>query len=507
MPIRMVDDQEKVEQPEDRGSAGGGNLPGGGSGLLALLPLLFGLFKSKAGLFLLLIGGVLFFAYRSGCMNKILQSADASKYSPSGYEFNKEKFLSTDIYEPTDAGNPVNSVRESVDLSPFAPPIGDQGSQGSCVAWSSAYAAQTILEAASKGVDPNAIKFSPSFMYNQIGLDNCQGSYIERAMAFMTKVGGVPLTKFPYQEDGCDRVPNGNDPIYNEAAQFRIRGFQRLTVDESEEVSIQSVKEHLNKDAPVVIGMLVGDDFTNGMMGKDLYQPANYSMTGKGGHAMCLVGYDDRKYGGAFKIFNSWGKVWGNNGYAWVRYADFQKFTREAYGINPLPKNEAMKNLPLECNIGLVTNEKKYIPLKSKGGNVFQTTAPIKVGTKFRIEIQNLKECNIYVFGEETNGTPYTLFPYTAKHSPFCGIAGSRLFPKNQAMAPDAEGNKDYMLLVVSKEPQNVNQLKGTVQQLKTYKPPTSIAFNATKEGRVYFKSTAGENTLVPIVVEIDKTQ
>ena len=38
----------------------------------------------------------------------------------------------------------------------------------------------------------------------------------------------------------------------------------------------------------------------------------------EGGHAMVIAGYDDSR--GAFCIINSWGSVWGDNGYAWVGY-------------------------------------------------------------------------------------------------------------------------------------------------------------------------------------------
>ena len=41
---------------------------------------------------------------------------------------------------------------------------------------------------------------------------------------------------------------------------------------------------------------------------------------------MTIVGYDDTVNGGSFRIVNSWGTDWGDNGYAWIRYSDFKKF-------------------------------------------------------------------------------------------------------------------------------------------------------------------------------------
>ncbi len=112
------------------------------------------------------------------------------------------------------------------------------------------------------------------------------------------------------------------------------------------------------------------------MMGKDVWTPTaeDRSMMGFGGHAQCVVGYDDRKYGGAFLIMNSWGPQWGNNGFAWVRYRDFKYFVREAYGLEPMAKTGAAANEPFACEIGLVevhyegikTIPGDYIPLQVK---------------------------------------------------------------------------------------------------------------------------------------------
>ena len=85
--------------------------------------------------------------------------------------------------------------------------------------------------------------------------------------------------------------------------------------------------------------MMVGGSYMQPMMGQDVWNPTqdDASMMGFGGHAQCVVGYDDAKYGGAFLIMNSWGPQWGNNGFAWVRYKHFKYFVREAYGLEAMP--------------------------------------------------------------------------------------------------------------------------------------------------------------------------
>lgn len=523
MPIRMTDDPVDPNQRDDDGGGGRGpNRPGGGGGLMSLLPVLMSLFKGKGIFLLLIIGAGAFFLFKSGNCNV----ADViKKFSSSGYNFDKNEFNKASVYEGLEDDAGKNPLPEAVSLLKYAPDRANQGQQGSCVAWSCAYASQTILTAAATGADPNQIKFSPSYLYNQIKLEGCQGSYIQRAMESMRSNGGVPLSQYPYNDQDCDSEPSSTD--VQKGRQNVIHGFTRITNgDNVNEISVRGIKEHLAKNAPVAIGMMVGQSFMQDMMGQELWQPQGMdeSQMGMGGHAMSVIGYDDRKFGGAFQIMNSWGPEWGKDGVGWVRYGDFNKYVREAYGIDPLPKRTEVANIPLECNIGLVNNDGgKNIPLRVTGGNMFQTIAAISKGTRFKMSIQNATECYIYVFGQETNGSSYVLFPYlkkgetVSKHSPYCGITGYRLFPKAQSMEADSIGNRDFIGIVVSKEELDYNQLNqaisrssrsdylGKINEALQSILIKSAKFNNTNDGSIYFKVDANSNKAVACVVAIDK--
>ncbi|HQV06883.1 MAG TPA: C1 family peptidase, partial [Chitinophagaceae bacterium] len=330
MPIRMTDDPNDPNQNYDDDSGGGRRpgFPGGGGGLLSFLPLLLKLFRGKGIIALLVIAAGAFFLFKSGNCN-VAQAVQ--KFSKSGYSFNKNEFNKASIYEGLEDDAGKNPLPEAVSLLRFAPDRKNQGSQGSCVAWSCAYASQTILTAAATGADPNQIEFSPSYLYNQIKLEGCQGSYIQRAMESMQKNGGVPLNDYPYNDQDCDRQPTSSD--ISLGRQNVIHGFTRITNgDNINEISIRGIKEHLAKNAPVAIGMMVGQSFMQDMMGRELWTPQGLdeSQVGMGGHCMSVIGYDDRKFGGAFQIMNSWGPEWGKNGIAWVRYGDFKRYVREA---------------------------------------------------------------------------------------------------------------------------------------------------------------------------------
>lgn len=76
--------------------------------------------------------------------------------------------------------------------------------------------------------------------------------------------------------------------------------------------------------------------------------------------------------------------------------------------------------------------------------------------SKFKLEVTNNIECYTYILGQETDGSSYVLFPYTPKHSPYCGITGTRVFPKDYSMQADNIGNKDFVAIIVTKKPVNL---------------------------------------------------
>lgn len=527
MALRMVDDpqdqQDYNENSDNRGNSGGGggfNFPGGGGGagnLLNFLPLLLGLFRGKKMIFVLaLAAGAYFLFFRNNSCNL---SETIAKFQTGG-KLDPNEFKKASVYEglADDAGK--NPLPEAVSLLRFAPDRMNQGKQGSCVAWSSGYAAHTILQSASTRTNPNNNAFSPAFLYNYIGLDDCQGSYIIRAMEFMQKNGGLPFSQFPYDENNCTK--QASQALMQQAGNYKIHGFTRLTDDDGvSNLNFRAIKEHLAKDAPVVIGMMVGGSFMEGMLGQKVWHPtsSDYSQTGFGGHAMCVIGYNDGIEGGAFEIMNSWGPEWGQNGVAFVRYADFRRFVREAYGVDPLPKKGAALNVDFEVNIGLVNNQnKQYIPLKSTGSNTFTTVSPIRKGSRFKMEVKNAIECYVYIFGQEANGSSSVLFPYKPIHSPYFGITGYRLFPRKESIMADSVGTRDFMAVVSSKQPLDYKALNDKINQSSqgTYAGKLAeaigssaiknVAFSNTGSGTIYFKADATDrNNVVGCVVQIDK--
>jgi C1A family cysteine protease len=521
MPIRIRQDQNQGNYSPRSGGGGGG---GGGFG--NLIPILIGLFGRNPKLLLIIaiIGAIFYFLGGKGCMSSMGDQNDASNtisnLFATGANFDIKKYSATEIFEPL-SDNKKNPLPERVSLEQYAPDRLNQGQQGSCVAWASAYAARSIMETRANGKDPNSNTFSPSFLYNQIALEDCQGSYLKNAMDVMKEKGLAPYSDMPYNEQDCSAKPN--PMALKKAEEFKIDGFNRLTGgrngEDARSVNMLAIKQNLAQGAPVVIGMMVGGSFMQGMMGKDMWQStdADRQMSGFGGHAMCVIGYDDYKFGrnmGGFQIMNSWGKEWGKNGIAWVSYDDFEFFAKEAYGIHPMGDASKPMSTVLSAQLGVVMNKDgNNVALEQTGPNTFRMINKMPVNEDFKLEIINNIACYVYVFGMETDGSSYVLFPYTSKHSPYCGITGRRLFPRDFSLYADDQGNADYFAFVITKDPldydafrNKLNSVSGTSYADKLNSVMSDMGKVSMRGGnQVEIQADFRNTSMLGAVIEVQK--
>ncbi|MBI9057282.1 MAG: C1 family peptidase [Labilibaculum sp.] len=520
MPIRIKKDSgsNKSQRRISRGRRSSTHGSSGGGGLInILLPIFIKLFKKnpKIAIILILLGvGGYFLLSKSSIStdNSTLKSLLLS----TGLEMDERVYDKAEVFEPL-ADNVNNPLPESVSLEEYCPKRMNQGGQGSCVGWSSAYAARTIMHARATGQDPDEVTFSPAYLYNQIALPNCQGTYLQNAMEVMNKGGLLPFSRFAYNENSCAKKPTNTE--LQAASDYRIKGFSRLSKDgDNYTTDLLAIKQNLAQGAPVVIGMMVGGSFMSNMRGKKVWTPtrSDYSMQGFGGHAICVIGYDDYFEGGAFQIMNSWGEDWGQNGLFWVRYNDFEYFTREAYGLYPMGNADAPTTTILEVEIGLIENATgKNIPLHQESGILYTSQKSISANTDFKVEVTNSLECYTYIFGAETDGSSYILFPYTKKHSPYCGITGTRLFPKDHSLYPDKIGERDYIAIVISRQKLDYNQLNeafnqssGNSYQEKVYNTLESelaLDVKYLPGNKVSFSTNSSMKNTVAIVLGINK--
>ena len=136
------------------------------------------------------------------------------------------------------------------DLSDFFPVAGDQGGQGSCTAWSTAYGLRSFYDNVARARSvPQGL--SPAFVYNQLKVspDDCSEPLrISDALRFLEKRGTVPIHDFPYRESACSVRPA--TALQQKADTFRIDGGKRLN-----HTRLDDLKGEVAQGNPVVIGM------------------------------------------------------------------------------------------------------------------------------------------------------------------------------------------------------------------------------------------------------------
>ena len=212
----------------------------------------------------------------------------------------------------------------SVDLSPYFPPIGDQGSYGTCVAWATGYNHKSFLEAWDDNhrttFNSNQM-FSPKYLFwsipsSQKGAD-CNGTGFEPAYDVMITDGVSNLATTPYTNLGdCSISPSSSENT--NAANYKIESYRQVNVE------IETLKQYLAQNRALSFGAKLGENFMAWNSSDVLYDDTDTYQGQHAYHAMTLCGYDDNKgNNGAFKVVNTWGTGWGNGGYIWVDYNFF----------------------------------------------------------------------------------------------------------------------------------------------------------------------------------------
>lgn len=215
----------------------------------------------------------------------------------------------------------------SHDLSPLMPPVRSQGSQGSCVAWSTTYYLKSYQEKIQYGYEYSFnTLMSPAFVFNQIKVDCSLGTCIESALLLLKRKGVCTWSDFPYNAQDCSILPNASqfsNAVPNKISQGYVISSQTI-INGNLYLYRDIIKNLISQGNPVIIGMSLDNDFAHATPRNEeniyiykSYSPSNHY----GNHAMLIVGYDDEL--NAFKVINSWGTAWGNDGYCWISYNFF----------------------------------------------------------------------------------------------------------------------------------------------------------------------------------------
>jgi C1A family cysteine protease len=208
--------------------------------------------------------------------------------------------------------------------------IGNQLNTGSCVGWATADGVMRYLLVTANKL-PKTGRPSPRFVWMgsketdqfttrpQTFVEEA-GTSLKAAMDIVRKYGVVEDAAVPFQI-GALMYTGDENSLYAAASMLRVASYYNLGKD------LQKWKTWLASRGPILAGLNVDDTWMNVASNGNLvtFKPA----TVQGGHAVCIVGYDAKR----FIIRNSWGTGWGDKGFAYASPAYLNAaFFAESYG-------------------------------------------------------------------------------------------------------------------------------------------------------------------------------
>ena len=233
--------------------------------------------------------------------------------------------------------------------SKYFPPIKSQGSVGSCVAWAETYYQFSYTQ--NKKLNRTATyenSFSPLWTYNFTNFSDDIGSYDSATYSVLRNIGAPTIKNSPNITDPAKWT--ATKEAFDEAQKYKLSSYSYIStgdgetpITNSKSSNLDTVKTALINGEVLTFSTHASYGFTYGIIQKNSQVPENtkyagqyivpYLVSTRGGHRMTIVGYDDDIWydinedgkvqegeKGAFKVANSWGDDWLNNGYIWISY-------------------------------------------------------------------------------------------------------------------------------------------------------------------------------------------
>lgn len=385
----------------------------------------------------------------------------------TGLIFNDDNYKKAKIKVKLNSSE-FNNLPQSISLKKYCPKPGNQLQLNTSPSWATSWSAKTILEAQKYNwTDQKFIThhtYSPAYNYYHIRNvedETCDaGVDLYNALNFL-KIKGVK--KYADFLEFCPRgIPK---EIFPSDTTERISGFTKLFDNHhSDRFKKNALKKSLSENLPVVIGMYCPPSFFSA---KTFWQPDEIANTDYPGHALCVIGYDDNKYDGAFEVINSWGSRWGNDGFMWIRYADFINFTKYAYEVFNIDKSQD-GNIEFSGSINIKLNNSKDVKLEKLDNGIFRTAGSLTTGTYFRVYLKNEIPAFVYVFGIDESSKFFRIFPHQENISP------ALIYETNEVAIPGEDNyieiigdpGQENLCILYSKIPIDFNEL---LYNLKKY--------------------------------------
>ena len=205
-------------------------------------------------------------------------------------------------------------------------PVRDQGNEGTCVSFATVVGVKEYEDGREY---KKLITLSPRFLYSLCkkfdGAPDEEGTYPRVAMKILLKYGVCPESYWPYYPHQNDSAKKGSSVI---AKRFRITAYARLR-------GILEMKRSLLVNGPFLAGVKVFDSwFTKKALKTGIIALPKKTDKLQGGHAICIVGFNDKN--SFLKFKNSWSDKWADKGYGYLPYEYMQRYCSDAWSSTDL---------------------------------------------------------------------------------------------------------------------------------------------------------------------------
>ena len=191
-----------------------------------------------------------------------------------------------------------NKLPKKIDYRDVLKNAMNQGSQNTCAA----FAAIACKEWQELAEIKTRINFSTQYIYNNRPNYPNEGMYGRDVMDILLKKGCCRERFYRY-----GNFNTISDTVNQDASNFKISSYARVN-------TLDGLKNALHMNGPCYIAFPIYNTKL------EFWKPENNEEQ-TGGHAVCIVGYDDDKK--HFIIRNSWGYLWGDKGHTYFPYLDF----------------------------------------------------------------------------------------------------------------------------------------------------------------------------------------
>lgn len=185
--------------------------------------------------------------------------------------------------------------------------IRNQGKCGACYAFAAVAALESRILITSRTPDRELNLSEQAMVSCDEKNYGCGGGFLDYALDFL-QTTGLPLeTCYPFTSG-----ESGSTGACGGCADWRQNTY-RITSFEVISTSVAAMKSALVNRGPLLVGMLIFQDFLS-------YKSGIYSYVSGGvvaGHAVTIVGYDDNDQ--CWIVKNSFGTDWGENGFFRIR--------------------------------------------------------------------------------------------------------------------------------------------------------------------------------------------